>query len=65
MFLFVAQTFLIFIVRIWVFCCAIWVYLKSLNGSPESVGLFRSLLMSLKNDKYQCCQFPYRIHKMQ
>jgi len=34
MFLFVTQAFLIFIVRIWIFCCATWVYLKSLNGNP-------------------------------
>jgi len=33
-FLFVTQTFWVFIVRIRFFWCAIRVYLKSLNGSP-------------------------------
>jgi len=34
MFLFVTQTFWVFIVRVRFFWCATWVYLKSLNGSP-------------------------------
>jgi len=34
MFLFVTQAFWVFIVRIWLFWCAIGVYLKSLNGNP-------------------------------
>jgi len=34
MFLFVAQAFWVFIVRICFFLCTIWVYLKSLNGNP-------------------------------
>ena len=34
MFLFVAQAFWVFIVRICFFWCAIWVYLKSMNGGP-------------------------------
>jgi len=32
MFLFVTQVVLVFIVRIWAFWSAIWIYLKSLNG---------------------------------
>jgi len=40
MFLFVAQAFWLFIVRICFFWCAIWVYLKSLKGSPKKAVLF-------------------------
>ena len=36
MYLFVTKAFWVFIVRVWLFWCAIWVYLKSLNGSPAS-----------------------------
>jgi len=35
MFLFETQAlWFLFIVRIWIFCCVLWVYSKSLNGSP-------------------------------
>jgi len=45
MFLFVTQAFWVFIVRIWFFWCGIWVYLKSLNGSPLNAVLFGSILL--------------------
>jgi len=45
MILFVTQAVWVFIVRIWVLWCAIWVYLKSLNESPSLVR-FGSILLS-------------------
>jgi len=45
-FLFVTQAFWIFIVRTCFFRFVIWVYLKSLNGDPQSMVLFGSILLS-------------------
>jgi len=46
MFLFLTQAFWVFIVRICFFRFRIWAYLKSLNGDPQSVMLFDSILLS-------------------
>jgi len=59
MFLFLTQAFWVFIVQICFFRFRIWAYLKSLNGDPQSVVLFDSVLLShSKKGKCQSCQFP-------
>ena len=50
MFLFVILTSWVFIVRIGIFWCAIWVYLKSLNGSLACDSRTQVSLQVLQRD---------------